>query len=158
MVRRTVTVLLDGGVEQCVVVVSADGEAQVRAVLEDLPVTVVVNPDPSRGMFSSIQCGVSELRAADECVLLPADMPYVQPPTVATLLAEARRTGSTVGASHAGHRGHPLVLSSSLRDRILRAPADAILSQERSREPFLSVDVADPGVHRDVDRPDDLRT
>lgn len=162
MVRRTVASLLEGGADRCIVVVSADGEAAVRATLSDLPVTVIVNPDPERGMFSSIQCGVASLAAEgrsgakDQCVLLPADMPFVRPETVATVLAAAQRSGLTASASHAGRGGHPLVFSTTLRDRILQAPADAILSEQRSRDECLSVDVPDPGVHRDVDRPEDL--
>ncbi len=162
MVRRTVRSLLDGGAERCVVVVSAESEPAVRLALTGLPVTIVANPDPARGMFSSIQCGVASVvaeagsSASDQCVLLPGDMPYVRSETVAAVLTAAMRSGLTTFASHAGRRGHPLVLSTALRDRILHAPSDAILSEERSRYESVSVDVPDPGVHRDVDRPEDL--
>ena len=156
MVRRTVSSLLGGGADRCVVVVSADGEGAVKSALNDLPVTVMVNPDPARGMFSSIQCGLMDVTAEDRCVLLPADMPYVRPETVASVLAAAIRSGLTVSASHAGRGGHPIVLSAPLVARILQAPADAILSVERSRDQFLSIDVPDSGVHRDVDRLEDL--
>ena len=156
MVRRTVTSLLDGGADRCVVVVSAEAEAAVAAALTDLPVTLTVNPKPARGMFSSIQCGAAHLRAEDRGVLLPGDMPYVRPETVAAVLSAAFRSGLTVYPSHAGRRGHPLVFSTVLRDRILQAPTDAILSEVRSRDECLSVEVPDPGIHRDVDRPEDL--
>jgi molybdenum cofactor cytidylyltransferase len=88
--------------------------------------------------------------------LLPGDMPYVRPETVATVLSAAIRSGVTVCPSHAGRRGHPLVISTALRDRILQAPTDAVLKEVRSQEECLSVDVADPGIHHDVDRPGDL--
>jgi molybdenum cofactor cytidylyltransferase len=156
MVRRTVTSLLDGGADRCVVVVSAEAEAAVASALKDLPVTLTVNPKPARGMFSSIQCGAAHLRAEDRGVLLPGDMPYVRPETVATVLSAAFRSGLTVCPSQAGRRGHPLVLSTALRDRILQAPTDAILSEVRSLEACLSVEVADPGIHHDVDRPEDI--
>src|SRR5687767_4034086 len=93
MVRRTVMSLLDGGVDRCVVVVSSDTEAAVGAALNGLPVTLTVNPKPSRGMFSSIQCGVAHLRADDRGVLLPGDMPYVRPETTAAVLSAAIRAG-----------------------------------------------------------------
>jgi CTP:molybdopterin cytidylyltransferase MocA len=156
MVRRAVTSLVEGGADRCVVVASAGSEAEVRFVLDGLPVAVIVNPDPERGMFSSIQCGVATLGAEDRCVLLPGDMPYVRPETVAAILSAAIRSGLTVAASHDGRRGHPLVFSTTLRNRILRASADSILSEERSRDECLSVEVPDPGVHRDVDRPGDI--
>lgn len=156
MVRRTVRSLLEGGADRCVVVVSAESEAAIASALDGLPVTVVVNPDPARGMFSSIQCGVAGMGEGEQGVLLPGDMPYVQPATVAAVLAAATRTRMTVSASHEGRRGHPIALSAALVARILSAPATAVLSEERSREPFLTIEVPDPGVHRDVDRPEDL--
>jgi len=156
MVRRTVSSLLDGGADRCVVVVSAEAEAAVGSALKDLPVTLTVNPKPARGMFSSIQCGAAHLRAEDRGVLLPGDMPYVRPETVATVLSAAVRSGLTVCPSQSGRRGHPLVLSTALRDRILQAPTDAILRDVRSLEPCLTVEVVDPGIHHDVDRPEDL--
>lgn len=148
--------LLEGGAERCVVVVSADGEAAVRSALTGLPVTVTVNPNPERGMFSSIQCGVATVAAGDRCVLLPGDMPYVQPKTVAAVLAAAAGSGLSVLPRHDGHRGHPMALSAALVERILQAPATATLKEQRSREQFLAIDVADPGVHRDVDQIGDL--
>ena len=156
MVRRAVSSLIEGGADRCVVVVSADSEAAVQSALIGLPVTLTINPTPKRGMFSSIQCGVAHLRAEDRGVLLPGDMPYVRPETVAMVLSAAIRSGLTVSASCAGRRGHPLVISTALRDRILQAPTDAILSEVRSLEECLSVEVPDPGIHRDVDRPEDL--
>lgn len=156
MVRRTVASLLDGGASRCVVVVSAQLEVAVHSALAGLPVTLAVNPEPDQGMFSSIQCGVAHTAEGDVCLLLPGDMPYVQPATVAAVLASAARTGLTVSAAHAGRNGHPIVLSAALRSRILQAPPNAILSEERSREQFLSIDVPDAGVHRDVDRPSDV--
>ena len=156
MVRQTVASLLAGGADRGVVVVSADGEAAVRAALAGLPISVVVNPDPSRGMFSSIQAGIAETGEGDACVLLPGDMPYVQPATVAAVIAAAGRTGLTACASFSGRRGHPIVCSTALRARILLASVESTLSDERSRQQCLTIDVPDPGVHRDVDRPADL--
>ena len=156
MVRRTVMSLVDGGADRCVVVVSGDTETAVGSALNGLPVTLTVNPKPKRGLFSSIQCGVAHLRAEDRGVLLPGDMPYVRPETIAAVLAAAIRAGVSACARYESRLGHPLVISTALRDRILQAPSDAKLNEVRSLEECLSVDVPDPGVHHDVDRPEDL--
>jgi molybdenum cofactor cytidylyltransferase len=156
MVRRTVTTLLEGGADRAVIVVSASSESAVQSALHDLPVTLTVNAKPKRGMFSSIQCGVAHLRAVDWGVLLPGDMPYVRPETIAEVVSAAIRSGLTACASHEGRRGHPLVVSTALRDQILQAPSDDSLRRVRSTVECLLVEVADPGVLRDVDRPADL--
>jgi len=153
MVRRTVESLIDGGVAHCMVVVSASGAAAIQQALAGLPVTLVVNPDPSRGMFSSVQCGVMATHPSDLCVLLPGDMPFVQPSTVAAVIALAREGTHTVTPSLDGHRGHPVVCSTALRASIVAADADFRLDHLMEKVPVLTIDVTDSGVRRDVDRP-----
>jgi molybdenum cofactor cytidylyltransferase len=156
LIRRAVNSLLEGGVDRSVIVVAINDEPAIRSALDGLPVTFAINPNPGRGMFSSIQCGVAAHDAEDLYALLPGDMPYVRPETVAAVLSAAIRSGLTACPIREGRRGHPLVFSAALRDRILEAPANAILSDVRSRDSFLSVEVSDDGIHHDVDRPEDL--
>lgn len=153
MVRRTVQLLLDGGVDHCVVVVSTSSADGVGHALSGLPVTLVVNPDPSRGMFSSIQCGAASTATSDICVFLPGDMPYVQPATISLVIATARDNDSTATPSLDGHRGHPVVCSSALRGHILAAAADARLDHLMQLEDVVEIPVDDAGVRRDIDRP-----
>lgn len=154
MVRRVVATLIAGGVDRCVVVVSTDGAAAIGVTLEGLPVELVVNPDPSRGMFSSVQCGVGATDDTDQCVLLPGDMPFIQPLTVTLLIATARDSARTVAPSLDGHAGHPVVLSSAMRSRVLAAAAESRLDHELAHEGVMLVPVVDSGVRRDVDRPE----
>src|ERR1700681_1339518 len=63
LLHRTIRSLLDGGVDQVIVVLGADSpvrssQFEVRSLREP-GVRVVTNPDPSRGMFSWIQIGVA---------------------------------------------------------------------------------------------------
>lgn len=151
MVRRTVATLLAGGADRCVVVVSADGASAIGVALEGLPVELAVNPDPSRGMFSSVQCGLHATGETEMCVLLPGDMPFIQPLTVTVLIAHARDTGRTTAPGLKGHAGHPVVLSPMMRVRILAALAESRLDHELAHEDVLVVPVVDAGVRRDVD-------
>src|SRR5689334_3827623 len=75
MLDRTIDALLDGGIDDVIVVTPAEpgwGAAVER--LRDPRVSRAINPDPSPGMFSSIQIG---LRAAKTgpVAILPGDMP-----------------------------------------------------------------------------------
>lgn len=155
MIRRTVASLLEGGVDRCVVVVSTDLHDRVRAALQFQAVDLVVNPDPSRGMFSSIQGGLQAAGDEDVCLVLPGDMPFVQPLTIAVLLAEAAERGCPVVPAYDGHPGHPVVCTPSLRQHLLAAPADARLDRVLALVDLTAVRVVDPGVRRDVDRPAD---
>src|SRR5687767_8903461 len=88
LLERTIRSLFDGGVTDVVVLLAPDSEivtsAPQVAALADPRVRVVVNADPSRGMFSSIQTGLTALtRTADPILILPGDMPFVRAKTVA---------------------------------------------------------------------------
>lgn len=156
MIRRTVESLVAGGVDRCVVVVSGEQSTVIARALAGLPVTCVVNPDPDRGMFSSVQCGMVAAVEAGSCVLLPGDMPFVAPATVSRLISAAAMTGRTVVPLLHGHPGHPVVCSQGLRDKILAAEAIARLDHLMREEDVVLLEVTDSGVRRDVDRPADL--
>jgi molybdenum cofactor cytidylyltransferase len=65
---------------QHVFVVLGDNEVAHRKAIEDLPVTVIVNPDWQKGMGSSLKVGVSEARKVSDAVLvMVCDMPFVTP-------------------------------------------------------------------------------
>ena len=156
LLNRTLRSVLEASVERVVVVVAPGALFPGVALLGDHRVRLVTNPDPTRGMFSSIQAGLAAA-AGDPVVVLPADMPFVQPGTVAALVDAGARAGRAVVPVHDGRRGHPLVLPGRLRDGLLSAPAgtlkDALAALEGAS---LEVQVGDPGVLRDVDRREDL--
>ena len=158
LLGRTLASLSEGGVDEIVLVLSAQGQSAVRAAIGDLPtVRVVVNEDPSRGMFSSLQAGVRDV-AADAMAVLPGDMPFVGPGTVRSLLHVFAARGGIVSPRFAGKRGHPVVLPGFLRGEILAAAATSTLHTiiAAHREERVDVDVDDPGVLRDVDTRADL--
>lgn len=154
MIRRTVESLVNGGVARVIVVAPAQHVTTFARALAGLPVTCIVNPDPDRGMFSSIQCGV--LAADGTCVLLPGDMPFIAPATIAGLLVTAGTTGQTVVPRLQGHPGHPVVCSAALKAKILASAPPARLDHLMRDEDVLFWDVTDAGVRRDVDTPSDL--
>jgi molybdenum cofactor cytidylyltransferase len=155
LLDRTLASLLDGGIDRVIVVVQAGATFAGVARFADPRVSTVVNPDPDRGMFSSIQIGLA-VADGDVVVVLPADMPFVAPATVAAVVAQARRASSLVVAVHAGKRGHPIAFPRAVRDGLLRLDPGSTLKAGLAATSPLLLAVADPGVLRDVDVRDDL--
>lgn len=153
LIERTVASLRDGGIAEVVLVVGPDDD-RLRTVAG---VKFVVNEDPSRGMFSSIQAGIAA-SDGDALAVLPGDMPFVSPATVRLLLDRYGERPAIVSPRLGGKRGHPVILPPSLRDEILRAEVTANLHQVLRAHPDLrvDVDVDDRGVLRDVDTMADL--
>jgi len=160
LLDHTIDALLEGGVAEVIVVVGRDGRAElerdVNAML-DPRVRAVENPDPSRGMFSSIQEGVAQAQG-DAILVMPGDMPFVSPDTVRAVIAAYERKPAIVSPRYHGKRGHPVALPGSLRDEIRAADPRATLHDVIHAHMHMRVDVevSDPGVVRDIDRPEDL--
>lgn len=157
LLERTLASLLDAGVTRVIVVTRAGEAFAAVPSMADARVAAVVNPDPARGMFSSIQAGLAAA-GGDVVLVLPADMPFVAPESVAAVVARAAATESVVVPVHQARRGHPIAIPRRLCDALLGlAPAttlkDALAASGAS---LLLLDVADAGVLRDVDVPDDL--
>src|SRR5438552_14370402 len=125
----------------------------------DPRVRPVENPDPSRGMFSSIQKGVAQAQG-DAILVMPGDMPFVSPDTVRAVIAAYKRTPAIVSPRYQGKRGHPVALPASLRDEIRAADSRGTLHDviHAHMDMRVDLDVDDPGVIRDVDRPEDLES
>jgi len=160
LLDRTIRSLLEGGVAEVIVVVGKDGRAELERdvnALNDARVRPVENPDPSRGMFSSIQEGVATA-SGDALLILPGDMPFVRASTVQAVIARYREGTSIVSPRYRGKRGHPVAMPLSFRDEIRNTPATANLHEviKKHVDMRVDLDVDDPGVVRDVDVPGDL--
>jgi CTP:molybdopterin cytidylyltransferase MocA len=158
VLETTVGSLRQGGVSPVVVVLEPDSPCRSLPGLTEA--ILVVNPDPRRGMLSSIREGLRAVPPeACAAAVLPGDHPFVPPTAVAALLRfyEEHRP-LLLAPCYAGRRGHPLIL-----DRALFAEAaacdDAVglreLLQRRAQE-VLELPLDAPGAEDDLDRPEDL--
>lgn len=157
LIERTLASLLQAGVEHVVVVVR-DGDAfDAVPSLADARVTTIVNPDPTRGMFSSIQTGLA-IAGGDVVLVLPADMPFVPASAVAAVAARAAETGTVVIPVHDGRNGHPIGLPRPLCDRLLTLAPTTTLKDAIAGfgVPAIRLAVAESGILHDVDVPADL--
>ncbi|WP_436347851.1 nucleotidyltransferase family protein [Natronorubrum sp. FCH18a] len=161
IVRRAARTLVRSRVDPVVVVLGHEAE-RVRSALDGLPVETVVNESYDTGQASSLRAGIRAIRERDgECdavVVALGDMPFVDPTTVETLVdAYASRAGDAIAPVSDGVRGNPVLF-----DRRFFAPLTAVDGDIGGREILLESDasvlvsVADPGVRRDVDVPDDI--
>jgi molybdenum cofactor cytidylyltransferase len=157
LLDRTLQCLLDGGVDRIIAVLPPDGRLEAVRLLGDARVMVVVNPDPARGMFSSIQTGFAA-GDGDPILVLPGDMPFVSSRTVATVMTACARLQGLVIPRHDGRRGHPIALPGQVRAAVLEASPLRTLGEvlRGSSIERHEIDVADPGILRDVDVRGDL--
>ena len=122
---------------------------------------VVVLPDAgsgrrlAEGMGTSIAAGVSASPESNGWLILPGDMPSVQP---ATLLAVARALDhhAVAYAQHRGRRGHPVGFAAELYPELTALSGDEGARRIIARYPAFAVETDDPGILVDIDTADDL--
>lgn len=117
-------------------------------------VITVYNSDFEKGMFSSIQVGVSHI-TTDRFFIALGDMPLVSPATYQILLEEKRE--EAVIPRFQGKNGHPVLLSSILTTTILESDISTTLRDILEGRVVISVPVNDRAVLHDIDTPQDYR-
>jgi molybdenum cofactor cytidylyltransferase len=83
----------------------------------------------------------------------------VRPETVAALVQAFRETGAPILLPiYQGRRGHPVCFARALYPELLEVPEEegARALVRRHRALLREVPVDDPGIHQDVDTPEDL--
>lgn len=116
--------------------------------------TVVVNPDPERGMLSSLQLGMAD--ATGPVIFTPVDFGHVREETVQGLVA-AYQGEPVFNPRFEGRRGHPTIISPGTAQGLLAMPPTGNPKDLLRTLPPAWFDCDDPGVLRDVDDPEAYR-
>lgn len=157
LVCHVVDTLLASDVGAVHVVTGHEAQA-VEQALADRPVSFVHNPDFATGMASSIAAGIRAVADADAALLCLADMPDLSVSTVAALLRAWDAADVIALPVRGGRRGHPVLFGAAHFEalRRLRGDRGARDLLACAAPHIVEVQTADPGVHFDVDTPDDL--
>lgn len=118
---------------------------------------VGVGENPLLGMGYSIGAGVGARPDASGWIVLPGDMPLVQPATVQAVARELA-AHPIVYAQHRGRRGHPVGFADELYSELVMLSGDEGARRLVARYPALGLEVEDPGVLIDVDTEADLES
>jgi len=139
-------------------VVLRPGDTALADLLTADGFAVMVCHDAEAGMGHSLAAGVRASPEAGAWIVALADMPYIQSTSHHGVAARLRAGDSLVATKFQGRRGHPVGFSGRWRDQLSVLTGDqggkAILEQNPGELRLVEVD--DPGVVRDIDRPEDL--
>src|SRR4029077_16552433 len=113
------------------VIVVAGANAPVLELVADAQAAfMVVNPDPQRGQFSSLQVGLQEVlnRGRDAAIVTLVDRPAAELETVEQIKAAFLSSEEHIWAvvpEFGGKHGHPIVIGREMIEAFLRAPAQS---------------------------------
>jgi len=145
-----------------VAVVAGKNETALEAIAYANGASIVTNPDPSRGQFSSLQVGLHEVlnRGRDTAVITLVDRPPVSAATVQLLqntFSCAPQNVWAVVPEFSGKHGHPFIAGRELIEAFLQAPptANAREIEHKYQEHIQYVAVNEPFVALNINTPED---
>jgi molybdenum cofactor cytidylyltransferase len=167
VLEHTVCALRAGDIEQIVVVLEPGSPCRFLAHLAGS--RLLENPDPDRGMLSSIRIGLEHLAASDgvdAVAIQPGDHPFVPPAAVRALTQRFFASSPLLlvprypQSSGAVKKGHPLIIARALFSEALTCD-DAVglrqLLHERADD-VSTLDLPYVDADCDLDTPADLAT
>jgi len=117
---------------------------------------VTTCPAASDGMGASLAWGVRASPTARSWLVVLADMPWIEPRTIARV-GRALDDGAAIAApTWRNARGHPVGFATSFYAALSALSGDEGAKTILARQRVELIPVDDPGVLRDVDRPEDL--
>lgn len=121
---------------------------------------IIFCPEAYKGMGHSLAAGVRATAEASAWIVALGDMPFIQTATHQAVAESLKSGASLVATQYQERRGHPVGFSSIWLPQLVTVTGDqggkAILTSHSEQLTLCSVD--DPGVLRDIDRPEDLST
>jgi len=157
VVRRAVRAAVEAGVDKVVVVLGHEAE-RVGAALAGLPCLTVINADHAEGVGTSLRLGVSKAAAeAGAIVVVLADMPFVTPAMIRTVVERYRATGAPLVVSRYGAvEAPPNLYDRALFTELVSTPGERCAKQVLRRHEHEAVFVAWPEeALRDIDVDED---
>lgn len=129
---------------------------QVPITYLNLNIRAIVNPNPERGSFSSLQTVLSQIEEPKTILLCPIDVPIPKDETLELLLEKQQ---AIVIPNYKGKNGHPIVMTTAFWKSLLQ------LNPSNSRLDFLikacpssmigTVPVENPEVILNLNTPED---
>lgn len=151
--------LHEAGADEVVVVLGHRAD-DIQRMMRSVKCRVMLNALYQMGRAGSLRIGAKAVnRDAEAIIILNIDQP--RPAEFIRAVLEAHRAGTaTITApEHGGHRGHPLVVSGSLREDLMgaRDETDGLHGVLRARQRETSTFETDDMAHLDVNTPEEYQ-
>jgi molybdenum cofactor cytidylyltransferase len=161
LVRRNLDALSGAGAQEIVAVLGHRAD-EVERALHGLPVTILKNPDYSRGRMSSLNVGLAALPGEPDAIVVAlADQPLIEARDIAALIRafdRSRGAVSSIVPYVRGARGNPIVINASVRSAVLKGDTYSGCRQWLDAHPDQVARMETDNHHYcvDIDSPEDI--
>ena len=159
LIRRSAKIALDAEAHKVIVVLGHRAD-DMRKLIADLPITIVVNDQWAKGMGNSIKFGISFLKnnSFDAGLVMTCDQPLLHSSHLQKIiLAYQQNKNSTIASHYSGSLGIPALFDRKFFDRLLdiddQQGAKKIIQE--NKEQTFSIEFPEGNI--DLDTPEDYR-
>jgi molybdenum cofactor cytidylyltransferase len=141
-----------------IVAVVRPGSQELKQALEAEGCEVVVCEDAAEGMGASLACAARAAGEADGYLVALGDMPFLRRTSIAAV-RDAIAGGAPLAAPYfRARRGHPVGIAGRFLPELLQSRGDEGAKKllAANEKQLVKIPIGDPGVIRDIDRPEDL--
>ena len=158
MIETVIDNVLGSRIDKVMVVLGSDSDEITRTIGQK-PVEICINPQPEKGMLSSVLCGFKAIpEEANAALVYLGDQPNIPPPITNTILeAYNEDLHGIVIPVHNHRRGHPLLVDLKYRRDLIKLDLEKGLRSlmHLFPEDVLEVEVDEPGILVDIDTRED---
>ena len=158
VIERVIGLFREAGVGDVRIVVGHRME-ELIPLIERTNTNVVINPNYSKGMFSSVQAGVNNVPRDSEAFFIhPVDIPMVHPSTITKIIGRHdAHEGMIIYPCHNGKRGHPPLVPRRFSKAIVRANISGKLNDVLASftKDSMDLEVEDPNILFGMNHPRD---
>lgn len=140
-----------------VIAIVRPGAEALAHLLNEAGCEVIFAADAERGIGASLAAGVRASPDANSWIVALADMPWVMPSTIESVVRRLDEGASIVAPRYRGQRGHPVGFGPQHGAALSRLDGDVGARTLLASPELTMIDVDDAGVLTDVDTPADLR-
>lgn len=159
MIVNTLELYHDLGIGITVVIQA--GDSDLAAVLKSCSVAIVENQNATLGLSQSIVKGVQQSSESRAWLIGLADMPYVSPKTLASIIGLAAPERIVIPRSIKNgvkRAGNPVCIGHAFEAHLLQLSGDVGAKNliKRNTSSIDYVDCDDQGIHQDIDKLSDI--
>ena len=160
MLATMITKSLNSSADNTVLVLGYQSDV-IQEIIQDKNITTIVNKDFTKGLSSSLQCGISAL--PDDCdaaVIILADMPGITSTIIDNMINSfnPKKNNSIIIPTFNKKRGNPILLDRKFFPDILRVTGDKGAKDiiKNNKNSILEVPQKNSSVLNDIDTKEDL--
>lgn len=157
-IRIIIENLRTAGIEKIIAVVNE--KTYKRAMDSGPDADLIINPEPEKGMITSVYTGLNKAKGFDGILIVPVDHPLISAETYRHLCGFFRdNPDKIIKPAYRGKTGHPVIMPYGIKELITGDDTEGGLNTilKNSEFEIIYTEVDDPAILKNINTAEDLK-